>query len=814
MKYGKWLLLGVCLSFVAGCGSSDAGVAAPNRQQLVGYGEACGGTTMCREALSCQDGTCQPEATAAEGEPCTFTGNCLDGLYCDGTTRVCTSAGGADVNQTCGDSGDCKRGLLCVARGFSGSCQATGDAGVGVTCSASTDCAAGLNCLPKPDDPSTSVCSTNPMTPPQPFTGVQCAPNDDSGARAFFELPGGDDHEFYRLPFPNDIRIKDGHPDMSGHPTPGPGVLGYDIVQRYLDAISTKQDRFGLSQTVYFRFSANIDFDTLKGSGDSPTLEFVNIDANSPGYNRHRGMSWRYSTGKQRYMCQNWLTVRPETGRPLTPDTTYAVVMMKGVKDTDGGDVTRDSDFDKIISPNRPADFDETSWDAYQPLRDWLSDQGINPDDVLDAAVFTTGNPLATAQKLADAAAQSAPTLSDATLCDDGVTSPCDDGLSGDAHIRGCFGANPDFAEIQGKLSLPIFQEGQPPYLDGGGDIAMDGDAPKKVRDEKVCTAITVPKTTMPQDGWPVLIYAHGTGGSFRSHVGEVSPMVSKIDVGGTQVGMVVVGWDQVLHGTRRGDSQDDPEGLVYNYANPLAARGNFLQGAADIHAIVAWAKSFDLPAAQSPTGEEIKLDPTKIYFMGHSQGGTTGPIALPYNDSIAGAVLSGSGAELRRALLAKTSPINAKAGLMVALQDPKVGIDEPVVSLLQGFFDPVDPLNYAQFIVAKQIDGQTHPTNVFHLYGKGDTYTPPHSLEIMVKAMRIPYVDPFEFDIGSPKSVSLPVSANMTTGGKDYTAFGRQYTPDGYDGHFVAFRNDQAKADIAQFFGTAVADGVPTVGQ
>ncbi|NIS36285.1 MAG: hypothetical protein GWO04_42965, partial [Actinobacteria bacterium] len=60
------------------------------------------------------------------------------------------------------------------------------------------------------------------------------------------------------------------------------------------------------------------------------------------------------------------------------------------------------------------------------------------------------------------------PTITDLTLCDGTATSPCDDGTM----QRSCGSVDPDFHEIHGRIELPIFQQGTPPYEtpeDGGG---------------------------------------------------------------------------------------------------------------------------------------------------------------------------------------------------------------------------------------------------------------------------------------------------------------------------------------------------------
>ena len=96
--------------------------------------------------------------------------------------------------------------------------------------------------------------------------------------------------------------------------------------------------------------------------------------------------------------------------------------------------------------------------------------------------------------------------------------------------------------------------------------------------------ALTVPKTTMPAGGWPLVIFAHGTGGSFRSHVpeGVAANLAGAMSSAGVATPMAVLGIDQVETGTRRGASTESPDNLFYNFANPGASRGNPMQGAAD----------------------------------------------------------------------------------------------------------------------------------------------------------------------------------------------------------------------------------------
>src|SRR5882672_6580341 len=252
--------------------------------------------------------------------------------------------------------------------------------------------------------------------------------------------------------------------------------------------------------------------------------------------------------------------------------------------------------------------------------------------------------------------------------------------------------------------------------------------------------SLTVPKgAPMPAGGWPVLVYAHGTGGSFRSAVTEgVARREAAIDDGsGGTYRVAVLGIDQVEHGTRRGASQDSPDNLFYNFANPQAARGNPLQGAADQMALVRFASALDLPAAQSPTGAEIKAGP--IAFWGHSQGATAGGIAMPYTTGVLGAVLSGEGASVIDALLGKKSPVDIADALPVALEDDpaKVGPYHPVLALLQNDLDGVDPLNHARSLVVSPVSVAALK-HVFQPYGQGDTYAPPATQQAFAVAAHV----------------------------------------------------------------------------
>ncbi|MEZ4406991.1 MAG: hypothetical protein R3A52_10995 [Polyangiales bacterium] len=655
MKRSHPLALAAVL--LAGCGSlfgtddPDAGPS-PN-----GVGSRCETTDQCRAGLRCASGACALSGATAEGEGCVLTGECAAGLYCSPLGR-CAAAGSAVEGASCGDTAGCSPGLVCVRPEgeLFGYCRAprgasAGDGGVATDagagagagpsdlngpCADALGCLAGLACDlgARRCVPPAQVGATT-----TPWPGETC----DDGptgqpVRAYFEVPAADGsppHDFFRLPFPNDIRrdASTGRVNLAGFPHPGTALLGFDLVDRYLRAAERDLDGFGTNSIIYFRFSGRLDFATLRLND---TIHLVDLTTGTPTNTIRFGAS----TAGNRYLCANPVYVDTGHGAPMEPGHTYAAWLTTGVRAEGGGSVSRDDDFGLMLAATAPADpVKARAWAAYAPLRQHLATSNVDPSTLLTAAVFTTQRPWRAVEALR-AAVQAAPppTASGFVRCDAGVRSPCDDGLAGDAHVRGCVGAaDPRFDELQGLIELPVFQSGARPYRDAGsGAIALDAQGRATATGtERVCVTVTVPRgAAMPASGWPVAVYFHGTGGSYRSVVTEgLAGALASVDLGGgaAPVNVATVGVEGVMHGTRRGDGVTDPsDRLFFNFANPQAARDNVLQGAADLFAVVRALGAVNLSELPR-AGQSVRFDAARVAFIGHSQGSTVGLPALAY---------------------------------------------------------------------------------------------------------------------------------------------------------------------------------------
>ena len=408
-------------------------------------GEKCDAEAKCRPGLVCTDGTCQPARDREAGAACKISAECKPGLYC-GTDGTCLAGGTRKDGDTCASEAECSTGLRCNAIGLSAECRAEGNVDVGGACALDKDCFGGLLCQAK-------VCAAPPKTftvPPvaiNPWQGVACA-KETGPVKGYFRVPrGADDGDFFRLPFPNDVRRKNGKLDLSGFPSPGADVLGFDLVDRYRQYVEATADGFSASSTVVFRFTAPIDLETLKLDG---SVRFVDITSNTDV-----AFGFAATNGRSKYVCENGLFLRPAPGQPLTPEHTYAALVTSSTKAPGGGAIAIADDLKAILADTDPGGALAGAWAAYGPLRAWAKTANVNLATVVNATVFTVGKHRDPIAKLA-AATTAPPSATGWVKCGDGKPSPCPD-TSG---TRACGAPDAAFDELHALVTLPLYQKG------------------------------------------------------------------------------------------------------------------------------------------------------------------------------------------------------------------------------------------------------------------------------------------------------------------------------------------------------------------
>lgn len=758
----------------------------------VGLGASCE-TERCRAGLACTEAKiCEGHGVTPDGQPCILGVECGSG-YCapNGKRGVCAPGGTRVTGETCEGDGDCAPPLRC---GFDGvtlyaRCLAQGRKDIGAECSVATECAQGLMCVGGACaiSPFTSTTAPHGQPPALPRTGSQawpgasCTAPKTSAEKAVFVLPRESDDEatrsdFYRLPYPSDAaRDASGRVDFTRHPKDPSPIFGFDLLGRYLDVLGAEP--FSAAPTVLLRFDGPVDFASLDVRSANPNIRLVKLETGE-GY--AHGLNVHLNVSRNRYICDNWLAVRPYVGESLS-EGTWAVVVLKGLKGTNGVELTASDDFIAMMRDTTPPDaVQAAAWPKFAKLRTWAAEQNLTREDVLSAAVFTVENPRRLMDSLAaSVAAQPTPTASTWVKCGGNTPSPC------------ACGTTVGFDEWQALISLPVFQRGEAPYLTPaqGGDLS-----PTVVRTEQVCASLTVPNGAAPAGGWKVVLYAHGTGGSFRSHA---------LDGAATSAPVAMLGFDQVGHGSRRGVNGQtrSPDDVVFNFANPLSARGTMAQGAADLLSMTKYLRN--LSASELPP-----LDTSRIVFWGHSQGATEGALFLAREVDVDGAVFSGASANLTEALTSKQAPVDLTNVLWSALGEgapTSVTVNHPVLGLMQQWSDVVDPLHFA----ARDVSGSTYARHVFQVWGRDDSFTAKNVQNAFAMGARLRLVGPTVDEF--PLTAVTSVTANITMPAVATAAL-RQYAPDGYDGHFVAFRNESAKRDVSRFISSVLSGGVPVV--
>jgi hypothetical protein len=605
-------------------------------------GDRCEGTEDCELGLVCdEDGLCAPDGVSRLDNPCALSSECIYGLVC-GSEGTCKEPGEGDEGETCEGHEDCLDGLVCAG---DGTCRdpedpdapSHGVAALGEACAATADCQSGMTCFLD------GTCQL-----PRYWPGAWCAPDDEAEPfKVYFEipsLPASDELDFYRLPFPNDIRIRGGKVQLDGHPVPDVDVAR-DVVRDYIDAIDDKATGFSTQPTVYMRFSHSPEFGTIRLASTCETCEvpsesppdcpsgcaqwllrnfyIVNItppaDPADPAYAGYgEGLSFGMSvtTGRGRYICQNNIALRPADGSPLRPGATYAVIVTdtanpaEGVRTADGETLVQDNDFAKLvegISSGNCADAADGDPDietacrlpGYGWLADYLDDETqIDYDPawaahLKGATVFTTARPaegFATFRDKINACSGSD--------CSN-LPAPTPEGFTENAALGGT-----GFTVFDGAVRMPIFQQGTPPYatMEEGGAISYAADGTVEIAGtpssdfHRVALSLSVPDSTdVPAGGWPVVVYVHDveaepSGDAFHAYIrnGVAASLASvEVELGDPPTAqtarMAVLSIEGVMHGGRTGLLVErSPAALYHNLLNPYAVRDNVIQAAAD----------------------------------------------------------------------------------------------------------------------------------------------------------------------------------------------------------------------------------------
>ncbi|MCO4747598.1 MAG: hypothetical protein KC912_22565 [Proteobacteria bacterium] len=590
--------------------------------------------------------------------------------------------------------------------------------------------------------------------------------------------PGSD--ALFDAPWPTDARRDaDGAVDVSGFPNPDE----LSLLERYLDA-ATELRGYGTNSPIYLRFEDEIDEELLPDAAGSleedASLFLVDSDPTSPYWGERVPVRWGFEDDENTYQPGNLLAVAPVWGFPLRPNTQYGLVLT-------------------VDAAQAHPDMDEALDDpSFEGLLQVLDRDKVKRSEVAVATVFTTGDPLDEMRRMSRYIHEN---IEPAAF---------------NRHVNSR-GQNLFYRRYDGRYSGPLFQHGERPYAFSGGEFQFREDGSPIIADWddmnfRMCTPVELGDE--PESGWPIVIYQHGTGGSFSTFCNSSNAMEVASQLG--TAGVVTIGIDQPLHGIR-GTDNTDTELHSFNVLNPDSARTNFRQGALDAVYLAHALSSQDLEF-ETEEGDVIKLDSERILFMGHSQGGLTGALAVPFFDgTVDAAMLSGVGGGLAITVVVRKDPQDFATLIADALKfaDGEETTDlHPVVGVLQWLVESTDPINYAPYWHAEDAYfSDQAPMPVLVTSGLEDIQTSFLTAEALASAARMPILAPRLTDAESfalrelPEVVG-PLSSNVEAyDGTRVTSAFTQWNDD----HYVVF-NDTVAARMYRHFIETSATGAPEI--
>lgn len=299
---------------------------------------------------------------------------------------------------------------------------------------------------------------------------------------------------------------------------------------------------------------------------------------------------------------------------------------------------------------------------------------------------------------------------------------------------------------------------------------------PQQRSTQTVPLLLTRPEGTMPEGGWPVVIFIHGITGD-RSNMLGIAPALSA-------AGFVVVAIDQPLHGVaansplrvpgtteRTFDADLDQDGEIdasgsyfINLESLASSRDNLRQSEIDQIVLLRSLGGLRL----GPDADET-LNTNAVRLIGHSLGGIVGTTTLALTDEIGAATLAMPGGGIAKLLDGSQSfgPVVA-AGLAGNGVDEGTDTYENFLRLAQLVTDPGDPINWASTAASK------HPIQLIEV--EGDTVVPNNVVsnpEAILDGF-LSGTDPLSEALGLPTTAVAPPVSNPTilTGGSHRLLF------------------------------------------
>lgn len=669
------------------------------------------------------------------------------------------------------------------------------------------------------------------------------APREGVSAVMDFGADLTDRDRWYDLPWPSDLRLNaQGGPEYQGFPVPGSASLVRGVLE-------IAGDRRGITALPigYFRFdgelAAVLPEAAIRPAPDAPVM-LVDVDPASPERGRMIptvAQTW----AEDEYLPGNVLAVGAWPGFVLRPRTRYAFVITRSLRALSGEAVRPSASLQRLREGVAPSgDRGAAAVALYAPLWETLRTGGVDASSVVAATVFTTGDTPRELAELGDRVlARHQPTIEGVTVA------------PGDSRAT-----SPRFCQLRATVRMPQFQRGVPPFnTEGTFAIGSDGlpaevSYPTLPRYGDVPVVLTIPRRAMGAQGFPLVLYLHGSGGLSGSAVdrGTWRPRSPQHTCENNEVdewegvsGCFTLGEGPAHVLAQRGFATAaqalpvNPErlpgatGLAYlNFGNLKAFRDTFRQGVLESRMFIQALNRLRIPASvlagcegvTLPAGAtEGRFDLSRLVVQGQSMGGMYTNLVGATDPNVRALIPTGAGGFWSYMVL-RTQTVPGAARLIPVLVGTRSQLTHlhPSLALLEMAWEPAEPLVFMPRIARDPLPN--HPVrSIYEAVGQGDSYFDIGVYDAAAVAFGHPQYGAavwpsMQTSLGLTEFAGLrpyPVRSNLRGGPTmtPYTGAVIQYAGDGvYDPHALYTQLDAVKYQYGCFAQSFACTGAATI--
>jgi hypothetical protein len=635
---------------------------------------------------------------------------------------------------------------------------------------------------------------------------VACGDDGGPGKTAYFDLDVdlAGSETYWNLPFPSDLRLReDGSPDLDGFPNP----RNVPILEALL-SVADERRGWPTMPIAYVRFTAPVPPRAITDviAADDEAVTLIDIDPASPELGS-RFPIVAQTLAEDPYVPADVVTLAPRPGIVLRANTRYAYV----IRSAFAPGFAPAPAFAELAAGKTPSGARGTAARTlYEPLWPALETAGIAKDDAIVAAVFTTGDEVARLRTRSEAVrATEHPAIENLTLV-------------GGATYDG-------FCALTATIEMPQYQKGEAPFDVEGRFVLDAGDAPMKQGTVTVPLAITIPKGTMPDAGWPLYQWIHGSGGISISLVdrGAVSTPDGEPELGKgpgfvvARHGIAAVTSAMPVNPERVPNASD----YAYLNINNLSAFPyTFQQGVIEQRLLLDAMLALQVPQATLAacgavaTSGTHRFDESNVVAGGQSMGGMYTNMTAAVEPRWGALVPTGAGGFWNFMILETELVPGARSllGTALGIDDAQLVFAHPALAVLGLGWEGAEPIAFMNRINARRLPS-IGARDIYQSIPKGDENFTTSVYDAAVLSSQNQQAGAIVWpELQSALALadleglaSYPVKANLDGA----TRVAVQFEGDGIvDPHYIFQQLDEVKHQYGCFLATHVRDGVATV--